>query len=206
MSIRTSIANALAALFLIGFGSVALAQTPSKQLIGSGANRLGVEFVSSTVKVNGATLHYVRGGTGPAVILVHGFPQDWYAYHKIMPRLAKSFTVIALDMRGVGLSTAPPGAFDARDLAGDIHRLAQMLKLQQIYVVGHDNGGMIAYTFARLYPKATRGVMILDSPLPGIELWEEVKSDPSVWHFRFHQTPDLPEKLLAGRQLIYFRR
>jgi pimeloyl-ACP methyl ester carboxylesterase len=136
---------------------------------------------------------------------MHGFPQDWYAYHKIMPRLAKSFTVIALDMRGVGRSTGSPGGFDATEVAGDIHQLAQILKLDRIYLVGHDNGGMIAYTFARLYPKATRGVMILDSPLPGIEPWERVKADPSVWHFRFHQTPNLPEALIAGREVIYFR-
>lgn len=205
MSVRTSILNAFIALVLTGFGTVALAQTPNIERIESQSASLGEGFVSGTVKANGAMLHYVRGGTGPVVVLVHGFPQDWYAYHKIMPRLAKTFTVIALDMRGVGRSTAPPGGFDATDVAADIHQLAQMLKLERIYVVGHDNVGMIVYTFARLYPNATRGVMILDSPLPGIDPSEEVKADPSVWHFRFHQTPNLPEELLAGRQIVYFR-
>jgi len=70
---------------------------------------------------------------------------------------------------------------------------------------GHDNGGMVAYTFARLYPKAARGVMILDSPIPGIEPWEEVKADPILWHFGFHQTPNLPEKLIPCQQFFYFR-
>jgi pimeloyl-ACP methyl ester carboxylesterase len=205
MSVRTSILNAFIVLVLAGFGTIALAQTPNIERIESQSAPLGEGFISGTVKANGATLHCVRGGTGPAVVLVHGFPQDWYAYHKIMPRLAKTFTVIALDMRGVGRSTAPPGGFDATDVAADIHQLAQMLKLERIYVVGHDNGGMIAYTFARLYPNATRGVMILDSPLPGIDPWEEVKTDPGVWHFRFHQTPNLPEELIMDRQVVYFR-
>lgn len=76
MSVRTSILNALAPLILLGFGTVALAQTPSKGHIKSESASLGEGFVSGTVKVNGATLHYVRGGTGPAVVLVHGFPQE----------------------------------------------------------------------------------------------------------------------------------
>jgi pimeloyl-ACP methyl ester carboxylesterase len=205
MFVRTSILNALALLVVIGFGSGSLAQAPSKLHMPPQVAGLGSGFFSGTAKVNGARLHYVRGGAGPAVILMHGFPQDWYAYHKIMPRLAKTFTVIAIDMRGVGRSTAPPGGFDAVDIARDIHQLAQLLKLGRVYVAGHDNGGMIAYTFARLYPDATHGIMILDSPLPGIAPWDDVKADPSVWHFRFHQTPNLPERLLAGRQFIYFR-
>lgn len=180
-------------------------QTPAKQRVDPAVATLGAGFVSSTANVNGATIHYVRGGTGPAVILLHGFPQDWYAYHRIMPRLAKSFTVIAPDMRGVGRSTAPAGGFDATNVAADIHQLVQRLKLERPYVAGHDNGGMIAYAFARLHPNATRGVMILDSPLPGIEPWTEVKANPALWHFGFHQTLDLPERLLAGRQFVYFR-
>jgi pimeloyl-ACP methyl ester carboxylesterase len=167
--------------------------------------KLGPGFVSRIANINGTRLHYVRGGAGPAIILVHGFPQDWHAYRKIMPRLARTFTVVAIDMRGVGRSTGHAGRFDATDVAGDIQQLVQALKLDRVYVVGHDNGGMIAYTFARRYPDAVRGVMILDSPLPGIDPWNEVKTDPGLWHFGFHQTPNLPERLLAGRQFIYFR-
>jgi pimeloyl-ACP methyl ester carboxylesterase len=205
MSVRAIFVNAFTALLLIAFGGNALAQASTKEHVLPEVARLGPGFASGTVKVNGATLHYVRGGKGPAVVLVHGFPQDWYAYHRIMPRLAKAFTVIAIDTRGVGRSTAPPGTFDATDVARDIRQLARLLKLEPIYVVGHDNGGIVAYTFARLYPQVARGVMVLDSPLPGIEPWDQVKADPSLWHFGFHQTPHLPERLLAGRQFIYFR-
>jgi pimeloyl-ACP methyl ester carboxylesterase len=113
--------------------------------------------------------------------------------------------VIAADLRGIGGSKATPDGYDAANLAKDIHQLAQQLKLERAYLVGHDLGGIVAYAFARLYPDETRGVMILDVPLPGIEPWEDVKADPLLWHINFHQTPDLPEQLVAGREAIYFR-
>jgi pimeloyl-ACP methyl ester carboxylesterase len=165
----------------------------------------GRVFVSKTAQVHGTTLHYVRGGTGPAVILLHGFPQDWYEFHPIMPRLAKQFTVIAVDLRGVGGSAVTPDGYEAANLVEDVHQLAQQLRLERPYIAGHDIGGMAAYALARLYPTHVRGVMILDVPLPGIEPWEEAKANPVLWHVGFHQTPGLPEKLIAGRQFVYFR-
>jgi pimeloyl-ACP methyl ester carboxylesterase len=167
--------------------------------------QLGEGFISNTAKVNGITLHYVRGGKGPAVILIHGYPQDWYEYHLVMPRLAKQFTVIAVDMRGVGGSSATSGGYESANLAEDIRQLTQQLKLEQVYVVGHDIGAMVAYAFARLYPKATRGVMILDVPLPGFKSWEESLPCPISWHIEFHQKPGLAETLIAGKQAEYFR-
>lgn len=165
---------------------------------------LGKEFVSEIEAVNGITLHYVRGGKGPAVILIHGFPQDWFEYHAIMPRLAKQFTVIAVDLRGVGGSTATPGGFDAANMAQDVHQLMAALKLDRVYIVGHDIGGMVAYAFVRRYPEATRGAMILDVPLSGIEGWDEIPGHPAMWHVRFMQVPGLAEKLVADRQADYF--
>jgi pimeloyl-ACP methyl ester carboxylesterase len=167
--------------------------------------QLGDAFVSRTAKVNGTAVHYVRGGEGPAVILLHGFPQDWSVFRRIMPRLARAFTVVAVDLRGVGGSTATRGAYDAASLAEDIHQLAVDLDLQRPFVAGHDNGGMVAYALARLHPQATRGVMILDVPIPGLDPWEQVKADPVLWHFGFHQTPNVPEHLIAGRESVYFR-
>jgi pimeloyl-ACP methyl ester carboxylesterase len=154
--------------------------------------------------VNGITLHYVRGGSGPAVILIHGFPQDWSEYRAIMPQLSKHFTVIAVDLRGVGGSSAPSGGYDAASMAEDVYQLTAALKLEHPYVVGHDIGGMVAFAYARRHPEATRGAMILDVPLPGIAGWDEIQGDPSVWHFHFMQVPGLAEKLVDGRQAEYF--
>ena len=180
-------------------------QSPPKQPPDPALAALGGGFVSGTAQVNGTMLHYVRGGTGSAVILLHGFPEDWYAYHRVMPVLAKQFTVVAVDLRGIGGSAATAGGYDAANMAEDIHQLAEHLHLQHIYVVGHDVGGMVAYAFARLYPETSRGVMLLDAPVPGLDSWEEVKASRFTWHIKFQQTPDLPEQLLAGREAVYFR-
>jgi pimeloyl-ACP methyl ester carboxylesterase len=182
------------------------ASSQDKRAIDQLVAKLGKDFVSDTAKVNGTTLHYVRGGNGPAIILLHGYPMDWYVYHRVMPLLASKFTVIAVDLRGVGGSSATTGGYESANMAEDIHQLQQQLKLEQVYVVGHDIGGMVAYAFGRLYTHDTRGVMILDVPLPGIEPWEESIAGPEFWHIPFHQIPDLPEQLLAGRLAVYFRQ
>jgi pimeloyl-ACP methyl ester carboxylesterase len=160
-------------------------------------------FTSNMANVNGVRLHFVSGGAGPALILIHGFPQDWTEYRAIMPRLAKRFTVMALDLRGIGQSSIASGGYDADTLAKDVYELAKAQKLDDIYVVGHDLGGQVAYAFARQYPSVTRGAMLLDAPLPGIDGWDDVDHDPSVWHIHFMQVPGLPEKLLAGRQNVW---
>ena len=180
-------------------GSVSQAQQRPDPLVES----LGRNFVSQTLEVNGVALHYVRGGEGPAVILIHGFPQDWFEFHAIMPRLAKQFTVIAIDLRGIGGSSASADGYDAANMAKDLHDLSYALELKHPYIIGHDIGGMVAYAFARRFPQETRGAMILDVPLPGIEGWNQIQGDPSVWHVRFMQVPGLAEKLVTGRSADY---
>jgi pimeloyl-ACP methyl ester carboxylesterase len=193
------------AVFVVAACAVIQGQSPPRQRIDPGLATLGGGFVSGTAQANGTTLHYVRGGTGSAVILLHGFPEDWYAYHRVMPRLAKQFTVVAVDLRGIGGSAATPGGYDALNMAEDVHQLAEHLHLEHVYVVGHDIGGMVAYAFARRYPENCRGAMLLDAPVPGLGSWDGVKANPITWHIHFRQTPDLPEQLIAGREAIYLR-
>jgi pimeloyl-ACP methyl ester carboxylesterase len=109
-----------------------------------------------------------------------------------------------VDLRGVGGSKPTTGGYDAANMAEDIYQLVAALKLERVYIVGHDIGGMVAYAFVRRYPQITRGTMILDVPLPGIDGWDEIQADPNTWHVRFMQVPDLPEKLIIGRQTEYF--
>jgi pimeloyl-ACP methyl ester carboxylesterase len=201
---RSRIATAFAVFVVTACASLHR-QSPSKQPLDPALATLGGGFVSDTAQVNGTTLHYIRGGTGPPVILLHGFPEDWYAYHRLMPRLANQFTVVAVDLRGVGGSAAAVGGYEAANMAEDVHQLAEHLHLEHVYVVGHDIGGMVAYAFARRYPETSRGVMMLDVPLPGLGPWNSVKADPIAWHINFQQTPDLPEQMIAGREAIYFR-
>lgn len=193
------------ALFVVTACACLCGQSPSKQTVDPALATLGGGFVSDTAQVNATTLHYIRGGAGPTVILLHGFPEDWYEYRRVIPRLAEQFTVMAVDLRGLGGSAVTTGGYDAANMAEDVHQLAERLHLGHVYLVGHDIGGMVAYAFVRRYPETSRGAMIIDVPLPGIGPWDAVKADPFAWHIMFHQTPDLPEQLLAGRETIYFR-
>lgn len=106
--------------------------------------QLGGDFVSKTTTANGTSIHYVRGGSGPALVLLHGFPQDWFEWRRLMPRLAHSFTVIAVDLRGVGGSAAPTDGYAAADLAEDVHQLLSALGIDRAHIVGHDIGGWVA--------------------------------------------------------------
>lgn len=158
-------------------------------------------FTSATVQVHGTSLHYVRGGSGPAVILVHGFPEDWVEYRAVMPRLAKRFTVVAVDLPGIGASAPAAGGYDAANLAAHIQALAEALKLERPYLVGHDLGGIVTYASIRRFPASLRGAMILDVPMPGLAGWDEAVA--GMWHIGFVQAPGLAEKVLPGRQEAY---
>lgn len=160
-------------------------------------------FESSFEAVNGTRLHYVRGGEGPPVLLLHGMPEDWTEYRAIMPRLARHHTVVAVDLPGIGRSSPASNGYEAHSLAADIHALARVLGLERPYIVGHDLGGIVTYGYVRRFPADLRGAMILDVPVPGVGGWEEATAD--LWHIGFIQAPgELAEKLITGRQAIYF--
>ena len=158
-------------------------------------------FSSAQAPVNGTSLHYVRGGQGPAVILLHGFPEDWVEYRAIMPRLAKRFTVVAVDLPGIGRSMPAAGGYEATNLADHINGLAEALELDRPYVVGHDLGGIVTYAYVRRFPGSLRGAMILDVPVPGLAGWDDTTSN--FWHIGFIQTPGLAEQLVPGRQAAF---
>jgi len=191
--------------FVVAACAILHGQSAPRRRIDPGLATLGGGFVSGTARVNGTTLYYVHGGTGPAIILLHAFPEDWYEYHRVMPLLAKHFAVVAVDLRGIGGSAATRDGYDAANMAEDVHQLVEHLHLEHVYVVGHDIGGMVAYAFVRMYPGTSRGVMLLDAPVPGLGPWDTVKASPLIWHIYFQQTPNLPEQLIAGREAIYFR-
>jgi pimeloyl-ACP methyl ester carboxylesterase len=199
---RTSRLGVLALSVLAGC-SIILSQSHAQGRPSPLETGLGHDFASETATVNGTTLHYVRGGKGPAILLIHGFPQDWFEYQAIMPRLAKRFTVIAVDLRGVGGSKATPGGYDTANMAEDVDELVKALKLPGVYIVGHDLGGMVAYALVRRDPQALRGAMILDASIPGIAGWDESMSGPGVWHVGFMQVPGLAEKMVADRPAAY---
>ncbi|KAI4613309.1 uncharacterized protein J4E87_009956 [Alternaria ethzedia] len=142
------------------------------------------------------------------ILLIHGFPQTSYQFrHVITPLSEVGYRVIAPDYRGAGQSSKPLTGYQKTQMAEDLHILVQEhfgIK-EKIHVVGHDIGGMIAFAYASRYPEDVASVIWGECPLPGTSCYENVKGTPDVFHFVFHQVPDLPEFLIAGKEREYLK-
>ncbi len=161
-----------------------------------------VTFSHHTATVNGIQLHYVIGGKGDPIVLLHGWPETWYAWHKVMPALAKNYTVVVLDLRGLGYSSKPLTGYDGNTTAEDIYQLVSQLGLgQKIYLVGHDVGAQTAYSYAAIHPDNVSKLVIMDFVFPGF--FPPSLEGVCCWWFSFHQTPDVPEMLTAGNEREY---
>ena len=150
-------------------------------------------------------LHYVTAGSGFPVVLLHGWPQSWYEWRLVMPGLAERFRVIAPDLRGLGDSSRPADGYDKKTVGADIWRLVHdVLGISEFYLAGHDWGGPTAYAVAVAHPDAVRKLAVLDVTIPG-DGSPNMSQGGRRWHHAFHQTLDLPEALIAGREDIYLR-
>ncbi len=152
---------------------------------------------------NGVQLHSVMGGSGHPLFLLHGFPQTWQEWRHVMGRLAERFTVVAVDLKGGGQSSKPATGYDKVTMAGELDALRQELGFDTVSVVGHDFGGMVAYAWAANFRESVDRLAVIDVLLPGAREWDTALLSPPMWHFSFHQEPDLPELLIAGRETAY---
>ena len=177
----------------------AVAASSSAQTLTFPAN-----FAVREVVTNGATIHVRSGGTGPAVVLLHGYGETGDMWVPLAVELARDHTVVVPDLRGLGLSSKPSGGFDKKTQAGDVRGVMAALGLQQADVVAHDIGNMVAFQFAAQFPQSVRRLVLIDAPVPGVGPWEEILKNPLLWHFRFGG-PDM-ERLVAGRERIYLDR
>jgi pimeloyl-ACP methyl ester carboxylesterase len=154
-------------------------------------------------------LHYVAAGErGRTIVLLHGFPQTWWQWHHIIPRLVDAgYRVIAPDYRGAGNSWRPAGGYDKRTMAGDIHSLVceHLGAREPVVLAGHDIGLMVAYAYAQEYRDEVSHLVLMDAPLPGTAVFDGLLSDPRVWHFAFHGVRDVPELLVSGREREYIQ-
>jgi pimeloyl-ACP methyl ester carboxylesterase len=162
-------------------------------------------FHTKTIATSDGAEIFVRvGGTGPAVILLHGFGDTGDMWAPLAVELAKNHTLIIPDLRGMGLSSHPAGGYDKRTEAADIRSVVVALGYDRAAVVGHDIGNMVSYAYAARYPDKVERLIVMDAPLPGIDPWDEVTHSPNTWHFNF-RGPDV-ERLVAGRERIYLDR
>ena len=166
-------------------------------------------FTSRYVDTGELRLHAVIGGHGPPLLLVHGWPESWYAWRLMMPALARDFEVIAVDQRGMGLSDKPAGGYDTGTLAGDLVALMDALGHQRFAVVGHDTGFAISYALAADHPHRIDRVALVEIPgppgaAPSPPLLVPGPLNDRLWHLAFNRIDKLNEQLVAGREDVFF--
>jgi pimeloyl-ACP methyl ester carboxylesterase len=166
-------------------------------------------FTHRWVDAEGIRLHAVEGGRsdGPTIVLLAGFPQTSWAWHKVMPRLAERFQVIAIDLPGQGHSDRPQDGYDTHTLASRVQAALTALGVPKYWLVAHDIGACVAFSLALRYQDRLHGVALLDAGIPGVTLPDTIPTDPErawkTWHLAFHLVPELPETLITGRERDY---
>ena len=187
--------------------------TPSGLGSVSGAPNLAAgftdTFTSRYVDIGAVRLHAVVGGHGPALLLVHGWPETWYAWRHLMPSLAKDFEVIAVDQRGMGLSDKPSDGYDTSTLARDLVSLMDALGHDRFAVVGHDTGFAIAYSLAADHPSRVERVALAEIPgppgaTPAPPFLVPGPINDRLWHLAFNRIEKLNEQLVMGREDAFF--
>jgi pimeloyl-ACP methyl ester carboxylesterase len=165
-------------------------------------------FTSRYVDTRDLRQHVVTGGEGPPLLLVHGWPQTWYAWRLVMPALARDFTVIVPDQRGCGLSGKPADGYDTGTLAGDLAALMDALGHRRFAVAGHDTGMWIGYALAADHPDRVDRLAVAETPLPGVSpsppLFSGAHLNNALWHFAFNRLAAVNDQLVTGREEVYF--
>jgi pimeloyl-ACP methyl ester carboxylesterase len=184
-----------------------VAQTGGASAVASDA---GPGFRSEYAEIQpGVRIHYVRGGAGKPVLLIPGWPQTWYAWRHLMPKLAAAgYEVIVADTRGMGQSSRPASGYDIGTVGTDLHRLmAERLGHDRYTVIGHDIGMWVGYAMAADRPQTIERLGLVDAVIPGIAqsppMFMPQSENRLLWHFMFNQLSDLPETLISGREEAY---
>jgi pimeloyl-ACP methyl ester carboxylesterase len=168
-------------------------------------------FAQATARVGEVTVSYVRGGAGEPLVLLHGYPQNWYMWRRVLPALAERYTVIAPDLPGAGGSSAPAQGYDKRCLASDVHGLLGQLGLDRgVRLVGHDIGTMVAYAYAARYPTDVARLVLTEAPIPDESIYRLpalTPRGPGVWNFGLFNVADgFVEQFVGGREETWVER
>ncbi|WP_331772195.1 alpha/beta hydrolase (plasmid) [Embleya sp. NBC_00888] len=160
-------------------------------------------FQHKFADVDNVRMHYVTGGSGPPVVLIHGWPQTWFGWWPVMPALAEHHTVYAVDLPGLGDSTGSPTGYDKATLARYVHTLiTDRLGVRDARVVGHDFGAAVAFQYAAQFPADTSRLGYLDLPLPGPAVDGPTYRSLS-WHIAFHSQRRVPETVVGDDVRAY---
>lgn len=162
-------------------------------------------YKSGIQRQGAVKLHYVRRqGPGETIVFIHGWPQNWEEWIEVMVLMPKQYDLIAVDLRGIGLSEKPTTGYEKKTMAKDVHALMNDLGIGKAHIVGHDIGGMVGYAIASQFPGRVSTFTIIDVPIPGTPSFEAISRNPLAWHFQFHSAPEVPEALTTGREAYYY--
>ncbi len=165
-------------------------------------------FESQYIQANGITAHAVVGGDGPPLLLLPAWPQFWYGWRLLMPQLAERFTVVAADVRGTGDSDKPASGYDAVTLASDMAALMAQLGHDSYAVAGYDLGMIVGYALAADHPDRVTRLVLAEAILPGVSpsppLMMDAALNEFLWHFAFNRLAEINERMVSGREEIYF--
>src|SRR6201996_2216378 len=166
---------------------------------------LPLPFKAQTVASSeGADIFVRSGGSGPVVVLIHGYAETSDSWAPLAAELVKTYTVIVPDLRGIGRSSRPAGGYDKKTQAADIRTVVTTLGFDHTFVISHDIGIMVAYAYAALFPDKVDRLVVMDAPPPGIAPWDDIIKDHKLWHFSVGG-PD-EDRLVQGRERIYLDR
>jgi pimeloyl-ACP methyl ester carboxylesterase len=152
----------------------------------------------------GADIFVRSAGTGPVVVLIHGYAETSDSWAPLATELVKTYTVVVPDLRGIGRSSRPAAGYDKKTQAADIRAVVTTLGFDNTSVVAHDIGNMVAYAYAALYPDKVDRLVVMDAPIPGITPWDDIIKDHRLWHFSFWGTDE--DRLVQGRERVYLDR
>jgi pimeloyl-ACP methyl ester carboxylesterase len=166
-------------------------------------------FSSRIVETPGLRQHVVVGGDGPPLLLVHGWPESWYAWRLVMPGLARSHTVVAVDQRGMGATGKPQDGYDAGTAAADLIALMDALGYERFGVIGHDTGVVISYALAADYPDRVDRLVVAEIPgppgtAPSPPMFVPQPLNDRLWHIPFNRAGKVAEQLVQGREDIFY--
>ena len=184
--------------------------TPEGFVSVAGDPNLSSDLREGYAEIGGQRLHYVEAGEGPLVVLLHGFPEFWYAWRQqIKPLADAGFRVVVPDTRGYNLSSKPDdvAAYDVALLAADIKGLIHERGAESAMLAGHDWGGSIAWTVAMNHPEVVDRMAILNAAHPrklsqGLHHPSQLRRS---WYFFFFALPDLPETVVHANNWHFFR-
>jgi len=170
-------------------------------------------FRKGTFTINEITINYVHGGSGPPLLLLHGYPQTHVIWHKIASSLSENFTVVASDLRGYGDSSKPNTTenhlpYSKRAMAQDQVSLMEHLGFDTFFLAGHDRGGRVAHRMALDYPNSILKMVVMDiAPTYTMYTTTDMEFARAYYHWFFLIQPfDLPEKLIGNDPEFYLRK